>query len=65
MILGTKWQYRAGWDPIVKGEFIATHNGKTIIIPLSTRKEKYTHNVTVSNNIFNTEEQKKITGTNI
>ena len=22
MILGTKWQHRAGWDPIVKGEFI-------------------------------------------
>src|SRR6185436_15938189 len=21
MILGTKWQYRVGWDPIVKGEF--------------------------------------------
>lgn len=40
MILGTKWQHRAGWDPIVKGEFIATHNGKTIIIPLSTRKEQ-------------------------
>jgi hypothetical protein len=49
MILGTKWQHRVGWDPIVKGEFIATHNGKTITIPLSTRKEKYSHNV------FNTE----------
>ena len=56
MILGTKWQHRAGWDPIVKGEFIATHNGKTIKIPLSTRKEKYSgasdkthsHNVTAS-----------------
>ena len=55
MILGTKWQHRAGWDPIVKGEFIATHNGKTIIIPLSTRKEKSSHNVSVSDNIFNTE----------
>ena len=49
MILGTKWQHRVGWEPIVKGEFIATHNGKTIKIPLSTRKEKYSHNV------FNTE----------
>ncbi|CAG8618479.1 6573_t:CDS:2 [Ambispora gerdemannii] len=47
MILGTKWQHRVGWDPIVKGEFIATHNGKTITIPLSTRKE--------SRNAFNTE----------
>jgi len=36
MILGTKWQHRVGWDPIVKGEFIATHDGKTITIPLST-----------------------------
>ncbi|CAG8604082.1 699_t:CDS:1, partial [Paraglomus occultum] len=53
MILGTKWQHHVGWDPIVKGEFIATHNGKTITIPLSTRKEKYSQNV--SDNIFNTE----------
>lgn len=52
MILGTKWQHRVGWEPIVKGEFIATHNGKTIKIPLSTRKEKYSHNVSVSDNIF-------------
>ncbi|CAG8569999.1 10085_t:CDS:2, partial [Acaulospora colombiana] len=47
MILGTKWQHRVGWDPIVKGEFTATHNGKTITIPLSTRKEL--------RNAFNTE----------
>ncbi|RHZ84713.1 hypothetical protein Glove_78g207 [Diversispora epigaea] len=47
MILGTKWQHHIGWDPIVKGEFIATRNGKTITIPLSTRKE--------SRNAFNTE----------
>ena len=66
MILGTKWQHHVGWEPIVKGEFIATHNGKTIKIPLSTRKEKYSHNV------FNTaiaeqipEEQKKIDGKNV
>ncbi|RHZ63692.1 hypothetical protein Glove_328g70 [Diversispora epigaea] len=68
MILGTKWQHRAGWDPIVKSEFIATHNGKTIIIPLSTRKEKYSHNplgnslnhVTASDNIFNTEKKTNV-----
>ncbi|CAG8740953.1 6384_t:CDS:1, partial [Acaulospora morrowiae] len=47
MILGTKWQHRVEWDPIVKGEFKATHNGKTIIIPLSTCKEL--------RNAFNTE----------
>src|SRR6185436_6776548 len=47
MILGTKWQHHIGWNPIVKGEFIATHNRKTITIPLSTRKE--------SRNAFNTE----------
>ncbi|CAG8437849.1 3156_t:CDS:2, partial [Acaulospora colombiana] len=47
MMLGTKWQHRVGWDPIVKGEFTAAHNGKTITILLSTRKE--------SRNAFNTE----------
>ncbi|CAG8650170.1 14968_t:CDS:2 [Acaulospora morrowiae] len=47
MILGTKWQHRVGWDLIVKGEFTATHNGKTITISFSTRKE--------SHNAFNTE----------
>ncbi|CAG8813619.1 28422_t:CDS:2, partial [Dentiscutata erythropus] len=47
MILSTKWQHHIGWDLIVKGEFIVTHNGKTITIPLSTRKE--------SCNTFNTE----------
>jgi len=39
MILGTKWQHRVGWDPIVKGEFTTTNNGKSITIPLSTRRE--------------------------
>jgi len=34
-ILGTRWQHRAGWEPIVKGEFTASANGKTITIPLS------------------------------
>ncbi|RHZ87010.1 hypothetical protein Glove_41g48 [Diversispora epigaea] len=42
---------------LVKGEFIAIHNGKTITISLSTHKEKYSHNVTTSNNIFNTEKK--------
>lgn len=37
-ILGTQWQYRAGWEPLVKGEFKATRNGKTITIPLSVHK---------------------------
>ncbi|RHZ79351.1 hypothetical protein Glove_149g113 [Diversispora epigaea] len=64
MILGTKWQHCAGWDPII------------ITIPLSTHKEKNTYNVITSDNIFNTEKKtndlcsdtdtiKKITGTNI
>ena len=39
-ILGTQWQYRAGWEPLVKGEFKATRNGKTIIIPLSVHKSQ-------------------------
>ena len=33
VILGTQWQYRAGWEPLIKGEFKATCNGKTITIP--------------------------------
>jgi len=48
MILGTKWQHRVGWDPIVKGEFTTTNNGKSITIPLSTRREV--------RSAFNTEE---------
>ncbi|RHZ75550.1 hypothetical protein Glove_212g101 [Diversispora epigaea] len=39
MILGTKWQHCVRWNPIVKGEFTVTNNGKTITIPISTRKE--------------------------
>ncbi|GET00725.1 hypothetical protein GLOIN_2v1772633 [Rhizophagus clarus] len=39
-ILGTQWQYRAGWEPLVKGEFKATQNGKTITIPLSVHKSQ-------------------------
>ncbi|RHZ80438.1 hypothetical protein Glove_136g17 [Diversispora epigaea] len=68
MILDTKWQHHIGWDPIVKGEFIVTHNGKTITIPLSTHKEKYSHkplgnslnHVTASVNIFNTEKKTNV-----
>ncbi|CAB4426467.1 unnamed protein product [Rhizophagus irregularis] len=39
-ILGTQWQYRAGWEPLIKGEFKATCNGKTITIPLSVHKSQ-------------------------
>ncbi len=38
VILGMQWQYRAGWKPLIKGEFKATCNGKTITIPLSVHK---------------------------
>ncbi|GBC20297.2 hypothetical protein GLOIN_2v1885507 [Rhizophagus irregularis DAOM 181602=DAOM 197198] len=38
LILGTQWQYRAGWEPVVKGEFKANVNGKSISIPLSVHK---------------------------
>ncbi|GBC07003.1 hypothetical protein RclHR1_00720012 [Rhizophagus clarus] len=40
VILGTQWQYRAGWEPLIKGEFKATSNGKTITIPLSVHKSQ-------------------------
>jgi hypothetical protein len=39
-ILGTQWQYRAGWEPLVKGEFKVNRNGKTISIPLSVHKSQ-------------------------
>src|SRR5581483_8177869 len=39
-ILGTQWQYRAGWEPLIKGEFRATCDGKTITIPLSVHKSQ-------------------------
>ncbi|KLL01556.1 MAG: hypothetical protein MRERC_15c004 [Mycoplasmataceae bacterium RC_NB112A] len=39
-ILGTKWQHRAGWEPLVKGEFKTIRNGKTITIPLSVHKSQ-------------------------
>ena len=37
-ILRMQWQYRVGWEPLVKGEFKVTRNGKTITIPLSVHK---------------------------
>ncbi|RIA83343.1 hypothetical protein C1645_833987 [Glomus cerebriforme] len=43
VILSTHWQYRAGWEPLIKGEFKATCNGKTITIPLSVHKSQ--HNI--------------------
>ena len=45
VILGTNWQHHVGWHPIVKGEFTATRNGKTITIPISTRKENHKANI--------------------
>ena len=50
-ILGTQWQYRAGWEPLVKGEFKVTRNGKTITIPLSVHK--------VQRNVFTVEKKSK------
>ena len=47
LILGTPWQYRAGWKPVVKGEFEANVNGKSVAIPLSVHKS--------SRNIFKVE----------
>ncbi|GET01417.1 hypothetical protein GLOIN_2v1772633 [Rhizophagus clarus] len=40
VIFGTQWQYRAGWELLVKGEFKASRNGKTITIPLSVYKSQ-------------------------
>ena len=53
-ILGTQWQYRAGWEPLVKGEFRATRDGKTITIPLSVHKSQ--------RNIFTVEKDYKKNG---
>ena len=43
LVLGTPWQHKVGWEPIVKGEFKVIRNGKTFVFPLSvhraTRKE--------------------------
>ena len=38
VILSTQWQYRAGWESLVKGEFKATCYGRTITISFSTVK---------------------------
>ncbi|CAJ0745741.1 24467_t:CDS:2 [Entrophospora sp. SA101] len=55
-ILGTRWQHRAGWEPIVKGEFKASCNGKTITIPLSVHKPQ--QNVFSKASINNVEKKK-------
>jgi hypothetical protein len=39
-ILGTQWQYRVGWEPLVKGEFRVSQNGKIITIPIHETKIK-------------------------
>ncbi|CAB4426562.1 unnamed protein product [Rhizophagus irregularis] len=36
--IGTQWQYHAGWEPVVKGEFKANVNGQVVSIPLSVHK---------------------------
>ena len=51
-ILGTQWQYRAGWEPLVKGEFKTTRNGKTITIPLSVHKAQ--------RNVFTVEKESEL-----
>jgi len=48
-ILGTRWQHRAGWEPIVKGEFTASANGKTITIPLSVYNKNEEAKLRISN----------------
>ncbi|CAG8449334.1 3565_t:CDS:2 [Cetraspora pellucida] len=50
-ILGTRWQHRAGWEPIVKGEFTASANGKTIIIPLSVYNKNEEAKLQISNSL--------------
>jgi hypothetical protein len=49
LILETQWQYRAGWEPVVKGEFKVSVNGKSISIPLFIHKTQQ--------NIFSVESQ--------
>src|SRR5438045_8404041 len=51
-ILGTQWQYQAGWESLVKGEFKASRNGKTITIPLSVHKYQ--------RNVFTVGKEKKL-----
>jgi hypothetical protein len=38
VLLGTPWLYRAGWHPIVNGEFEININGEKMTIPLSVHK---------------------------
>ncbi|CAG8790498.1 35717_t:CDS:1, partial [Racocetra persica] len=50
-ILGTRWQHRAGWEPIVKGEFTASANRKTITIPLSVYNKNEEAKLQISNSL--------------
>ena len=50
-ILGTRWQHRAGWEPIVKGEFTASANRKTITIPLSVYNKNEEAKLRISNSL--------------
>ena len=38
VLLGTPWLHRAGWEPVVNGEFKICCEGKKINIPLSVHK---------------------------
>ncbi|CAB5367553.1 unnamed protein product [Rhizophagus irregularis] len=38
LLLGTPWLHRAGWKPIVNGEFEIDYNGINMTIPLSVHK---------------------------
>ena len=52
LILGVPWQHKAGWSPIINGEFTANCNGKVITIPLSIHKK------TRENFIINDDDEK-------
>jgi hypothetical protein len=38
VLLGIPWLHRVGWEPIVKGEFKASYDGKKVTIPLSIHR---------------------------
>ncbi|CAG8840151.1 35766_t:CDS:1, partial [Racocetra persica] len=50
-ILGTRWQHQAGWEPIVKSEFTASANGKSITIPLSVYNKNEEAKLRISNSL--------------
>ncbi|CAG8748495.1 6289_t:CDS:1, partial [Racocetra fulgida] len=50
-ILGTRCQHRAGWESIVKGEFIASANRKSITIPLSVYNKDEEAKLQISNSL--------------